>query len=173
MAKSKLNLHAYQQDILARLKVATEGGGVSSSSKLGIKVGEANCLVSLADVNEVLPVPQIMAVPLTQPWFMGIANVRGLLYSITDLSALQSKVSTVVTRESRVLLAHQRFEMNVGLLISQLIGLRNLADMQIQPELSDKPIWQLSRYQDSQGQVWDEIDMRLLLNQQEFMQVAA
>lgn len=173
MAKSKLNLHSYQQDILAKLKEATETGVSGVSSKLGIRVGGAFWLVSLADVNEVLPVPTIASVPLTKPWFLGVANVRGVLYGVNDFEALRGMPNVSVGRDSRLLLAHQRFDANVALLLSQLIGLRNTSEMQLQPEIDGKPDWQLGRYLDGLGQFWDELDIRILLNQQEFMQISA
>ena len=34
------------------------------------------------DAGEVIAVPPIAPVPLTQPWFLGVANIRGNLYSV-------------------------------------------------------------------------------------------
>ncbi|HEY8119564.1 MAG TPA: chemotaxis protein CheW [Methylophilaceae bacterium] len=173
MARTKLNLQAYQQDILARLKSLSESGRAPASSKLGVKIGNVDWLISLADISEVLPVPEIMPVPLTQPWFMGMANVRGNLYALTDLAGYLGNPPTVVTSESRILLAHGQFGINSGLLVDRLIGLRNLEDMQHEKNVGDKPVWQLERYKDADGQIWDELDIGMLLTQSEFMQVAA
>lgn len=173
MARTKLNLQAYQQDILARLKNLSESGRAPSSSKLGVKIGDVDWLVSLADISEVLPVPEIMPVPLTHPWFMGMANVRGNLFAVSDLAGYLGKPPTVTTIESRVLLAHGQFGINAGLLVDRLVGLRNLEDMQPQKNIGDKPAWQLERYKDADGQIWDELDIGILLAQNEFMQVAA
>ena len=30
--------------------------------------------------------PAIATVPLTQPWFLGVANIRGNLYSVVDFA---------------------------------------------------------------------------------------
>lgn len=173
MARKKLNLQAYQQDILARLKSLAESGRAPSSSKLGIRIGTVDWLVTLGDISEVLPVPDIMRVPLTHSWFMGMANVRGNLYGLTDLAGFFGNPPTTVNLESRVLLAHGRFGINAGLLVDRVIGLRNLEDMQLQKTIEGKPAWQLDRYQDAGGQSWDELDIGMLLGEKDFMQVAA
>lgn len=173
MAKNKLSLQAYQQDILERLKNLTEGGSTAPSSRLGVKIGGNNWLISLDDISEVLPIPDIVHVPLTHSWFIGMANVRGNLYGLTDLAGLFGSSSGTITDQSRILLAHQGLDVNAGFLVDQLIGLRNLEDMQLQNPDPEKPEWQLGRYQDASGQNWDELDIEALISQDNFMHVAA
>jgi twitching motility protein PilI len=173
MAKNKLSLQAYQQDILERLKNLTEGGSTTPSSRLGVKIGGDNWLIPLDDISEVLPIPDIMHVPLTHSWFLGMANVRGNLYGLTDLAGLLGNSPGTVTDESRILLAHQSLDVNAGFLVDQLVGLRNLEDMQMQSPDPAKPKWQLGRYQDASGQSWDELDIEALISQDDFMHVAA
>jgi twitching motility protein PilI len=173
MAKKKLNLQAYQQDILARLKTLTESGQEASSSRLGVKIGNVNGLVSLMDISEVVPVPEIMKVPLTHSWFMGMANVRGNLFALTDLAHFLGSDARAVTHESRILLVHHRFGVNAGLLVDQLIGLRSIEDMKTQKHTGDMQAWQLELYKDANGQDWVELDLAALLGQKEFMQIAA
>lgn len=173
MAKKKLDLQAYQQDILARLKSLTESGREASSSRLGIRLGNLNCLVSLEDISEVLPVPEIIRVPLTRSWFMGMANVRGNLFALTDLSGFLGNEPAAVTHESRILLIHLRHGVNAGLLVDQLIGLRSAEDMQVEKHTTDMQAWQQGLYKDTNGQQWVEIDVAALLGQKEFMQIAA
>ena len=59
----------------------------ATQSLLAFESGGERWLVDLADAGEVLPVPPLSDVPLTQPWFLGIANIRGTLFSVTDLAA--------------------------------------------------------------------------------------
>ncbi len=172
MARRKLDLQAYQQDILARLKDLA-GSQATSSSRLGVKVGGYYGLVSLMDISEVLPVPEIIKVPLTHSWFMGMANVRGNLYALTDLAHFLGNEIRPLTHESRVLLAHGRFGVNAGLLVDQLIGLRSIDEMKAHKPTGDKQAWQLAHYTDASGQDWVELDLATLLGQKEFMQIAA
>lgn len=173
MAKKKLNLQAYQQDILARLKSRAESGRAPSSSKLGVHAGGNDWLIALTDISEALPVPAVLAVPLTHRWFMGMANVRGNLYALTDLAGFLGKPHSVMTADSRILLVHGRFGINAGLLVDRLIGLRNLEEMSREPDAADKPKWQLARYTDAAQQQWDELSLEALLNENDFLQVAA
>lgn len=172
MAKSKLDLHGYQQDILSRLKAATTGGTDNSGSRLGVRVGDAYWLISLADVNEVLPVPSILSVPLTKTWFLGVANIRGVLYGINDFSAIQGHGHTSLSRDSRVLTVHQRFDVNIAILVNQLVGLRNPTEMKVLDDVLDKPVWQGKRYQDAADIEWNELMLDVLLDDQAFMQIA-
>lgn len=173
MAKKKLNLQAYQQDILARIKSQSESSRASSSSRLGVSINGSDWLVALADISEVLPFPEIMRVPQTHSWFIGMANVRGNLYALTDLAVFFGGSATSATAESRVLLVHGKFGVNAGLLVSGLIGLRSLEDMEVQKDNEKSPPWQPNRYKDANGRLWRELDIERLLNQNEFMQVAA
>lgn len=172
MAKQKLNLQTYQQDILARLKRVAEGGQTVAISRLGVSIAGRNHLVALADVSEVVPVPEITKIPLTKPWFMGVANVRGNLAAVSDLANFLGEASSPVSSESRVLLANTRFGINAGLLVDRLIGLRDVNVMKLKSTTKSEAPWQLNVYEDDNGQEWQEIDIGLLIGEKEFLQVA-
>ena len=172
MAKQKLNLQSYQQDILARIKTVSNSSDIAVVSRLGVSIAGRNYLISLADISEVVPVPEVTQIPLTQPWFLGVANVRGNLSAITDLAAFLGDVPTQISSESRILLAHTRFDINAGLLVDRLIGLRDVNTMELKDAKPEDKAWQMHLYQDENGQVWQEINIELLMNQKEFMQVA-
>jgi twitching motility protein PilI len=173
MAKSKLNLQAYQQDILARLKDLTENTTAVTASKLGVSINGFNWLIALEDVSEVVPLPEITRVPQTQPWFMGMANVRGNLYALTDLANFLGYPATTISANSRILLVHQKFDMNAGLLVERLVGLRSSDDMEKQDDIGEQAAWYVNQYKDANNETWHELDLGRLLNQHEFMQVAA
>ena len=172
MAKQKLNLQSYQQDILARIKTVSNSSDITVVSRLGVSIAGRNYLISLTDISEVVPVPEVTPIPLTQPWFLGVANVRGNLSAITDLAAFLGDVPTQISSESRILLAHTRFDINAGLLVDRLIGLRDVNTMELKDAKPEDKAWQMHLYQDENGQVWQEINIELLMNQKEFMQVA-
>lgn len=173
MAKAKLNLQAYQQDILARLRDLTTNTGTASASKLGVTINGFNWLVALDDISEVIPLPEITRVPQTQPWFMGMANVRGNLYALTDLASFLGYPAATISANSRILLVHHKFEMNSGLLVERLIGLRSTEDMEKQDDIGEQAVWYVNQYKDSNNETWHEMDIGKLLDQHEFMQIAA
>ena len=171
MARQRLNLQEYQQDILSRLKSVTESDAVVAASRLGVQIADVFYLIDLNDINEVLPVPEFLRVPLTQAWFLGMANVRGNLYGITDLSRFLHGVPASINAQSRILLAHDRYDINAALLVDRLVGLRNLEAMQYSNNKKNKE--DILKYTDEGGQQWQELDISLLLERNDFMQVAA
>lgn len=162
----RFNLREFQQNVLDRLQAQAVSGGERTST-LGVQVGEEYWLVDMADINEVLPLPALAPVPLTHPWFCGVANVRGNLFSIIDLSAYLGGPETPHEGQSRVLLAGQKFAFNAGLLVARVLGLRNVTDWQ-QSELDGEV-----RYQDGSGQIWRKLDLGQLLKQPQFLQIGA
>ncbi len=172
MAK-RLNLQEYQENILSRLKALAGSGEAGSSSRLGVQVGDSAWLISLQDVGEVLPVPEIQPVPLTRSWFMGVSNVRGNLYAVTDLSAFMGGKPARVSADSRLLLAGSRFGVNSAFLIDRLYGLRSISDMHPKEVGRGATEWEKGVFWDASAMEWRELDVAKLLNSTAFMQVAA
>lgn len=162
----RFNLREFQQSVLDRLQAQVTGGG-SRTTTLGVQVGAEYWLVDMADINEVLPPPPLTPVPLTKPWYCGVANVRGNLYSVVDLSVYLGGDAIPQEGQSRVLLAGQKFAFNAGLLVTRVLGLRNVTDWQQSEQ--DGEI----RLQDGSGQVWHKLDMSQLLQQPGFLQIGA
>lgn len=162
----RFNLREFQQNVLDRLQAQAAGGG-SRASTLGVQVGEEYWLVEMADIDEVLPPPPLTPVPLTKPWYCGVANVRGNLYGIIDFSAYMGGAPTPHEGQSRVLLVGQKFAFNAGLLVSNVFGLRNATDWQRSEQDG------VTRLQDGNGQLWRKLEMTQLLEQPEFLQIGA
>lgn len=170
----RLNLQEYQENILSRLKALEQTPGSVTTSRLGVQIGDEAWLLSLGDVGEVLPVPEIHKVPLTRPWFMGMTNVRGNLYAVTDLSAFFGGRPARLGADSRLLLAGTRFGVNAAFVVDRLYGLRNVVDMHSKTDKKKKTAaWQSNLYWDTSAQQWRELDVATLLNSTTFMQVAA
>ena len=93
------SLREYQLALSERLQSA--GTGVRAASKLGLQVGQEGWLVDLREAGELIPLPAISPVPLARPWFKGVANVRGNLYSVTDFSAFLGGEPTAAGEQAR------------------------------------------------------------------------
>ena len=76
----RLNLREFQQNLIDRLQA--KDMSEERVSTLGVQIAGRNWLVDLADIGEVLPLPKLISVPFTKPWFRGVANVRGNLYAV-------------------------------------------------------------------------------------------
>jgi twitching motility protein PilI len=129
----RIDLRAFQQELSERLKhkTAAEVGNL----RLALECGGRHWLVRLADTGEVLPVPPVTPVPMTKPWFLGIANVRGALHGVIDFAALLGgagvarSAGAVGAGQARLVLLGPRFvDVRAGLMVERVLGLRNLAD---------------------------------------------
>jgi twitching motility protein PilI len=162
MAK-RTNLREFQQNLSDRMQDKSRDGG--QLSLLGVEIAGQNWLIAMVDVSEVLSLPPLVQVPLTKPWFRGVANVRGNLYCVADVAAyLQLGVASGVIA-NRLLLAAERHGVNAALLVDRVYGLRDTRNWQADEA---RPGY----YADQQGVVWRKLDVVELLAQTEFLQIS-
>lgn len=93
-------------------------------SGIGFRIGDLRLVAPLAEVREILRPPPLTRVPGAKPWVKGIANVRGNLLPVVDLSDFLALPAAPWGRRSRVLVA-QRGDLTVGLVVSEVAGLRH------------------------------------------------
>ena len=159
----RLNLREFQQNLIDRLQAKEMSE--DRLSTLGVQIAGRNWLVDLADIGEVLPLPKLVSVPFTKPWFRGVANVRGNLYSVADLATYQQSGAASGDVNNRILLVAERYGFNAALLVDRVLGLR------------DARKWRQSgaegqiEYQDDMGTHWHKLDVPGLLEQAEFLQI--
>lgn len=95
---------------------------------IGFRVGDHHFVSGIDEVSEILmSPPPVTSIPSTRPWLLGVANVRGNLIAVVDLKHFLFEQRTHVTGRARVLVVKQGGG-NVGLLVDELIGQRNLTD---------------------------------------------
>jgi len=95
---------------------------------LGFRVGEHHFVSGIDEISEILmSPPPVTSIPSTRPWLLGVANVRGNLIALVDLKQFLFEQRTHVTGRARVLVVKQSGG-NVGLLVDELLGQRNLTD---------------------------------------------
>lgn len=169
----RLNLREFQQDLIDRMQAKGRTG--DQISTLGVQIAEQNWLVDMHDLSGVLPLPPLTAAPLAQPWFLGVINVRGALYGVSDMAAYQQRGNAASTgprqasgaAANRVLLVAERHAFNAALLVERVLGLRS-ARTWARSEAGGQV-----QYRDEQGNCWHKLDIPGLLEQQEFLQVGA
>ena len=164
----KSSLREFQAHLAARLAGV---GDQRAAGFLGIQSGADYWLIALPDAGEIVSVPPLDNVPLTRPWFIGIANVRGNLYSVTDFSAFRGKEATPRNALSRLLLIGTRHGNNAALLVTRLLGLRNIDDLTPAPADPAAAPWASAAYTDNEGRRWKMLDVRLLLDDERFMEI--
>ncbi|MBI4743035.1 MAG: chemotaxis protein CheW [Betaproteobacteria bacterium] len=169
MAK-KISLREFQEHLAARLAGADQR---SAAGLLGFQAGADHWLLDLSDSGEIVPLTPLTDVPLTKPWFAGIANIRGNLYSVVDFSAFQGKEATPQNSASRLLLIGTRHGSNAALLVTRMLGLRSAEALAPAPDDPLAPAWARGSYTDDHHRCWRKLDVRALLDDEKFMNVGA
>lgn len=165
----KTSLRDFQEYLSGRLTGATHGHG--ASSWLGVRAGDQNWLVDLSEGGEIVQALKLTPVPLTRPWFAGIANIRGSLYAVADFAVFCGGAATPQSSDSRLLLVGSKYGANAALLVNRMLGLKNPDDFVAESVDTADPAWGTARFSDSQGQVWRKLSVRELLADNDFMNI--
>ena len=169
----RIDLQSFQQELANRL--ASKTAAQVESSRLGLLSGAKRWLIRLPDAAEVVAVPPIARVPLTRAWFLGLANIRGNLYSVVDLAGFIGAVATVppgAGSQSRLILFGPRAgDLKAGIVVQSVLGLRNLAELTAAKADADAPGWFGQRWLDRDGLSWQEIELVRLVQDAAFLRV--
>ncbi len=150
---------------------------------LGVRAGALNLLIPVGEVVEVVNPGMCTPVPLTLPWFRGLHNVRGTLYSVIDLPALLGFAPVPAGAETRMLLLAPQRIRNTALLVNRLCGMQ--ADqglLEADPAAVQSAVQVLRRpalaqalagtWLDAQQAEWRELQVAALVALPEFLDVA-
>jgi twitching motility protein PilI len=141
---------------------------------IGYRLGKYELVSAIADIAELLTLPTPTPVPGSQPWLLGISNVRGTLLPVADLKQFLEGERTVVHENTRALIIKQPGG-NVAVLIDELFGQRNFVDEQ-RVTLDEEPEGRYAAFVTDAyrlgGTVWRVFDMSRLVRTTEFRQAA-
>ncbi len=175
MAK-RISLREFQVGLVERLTSAARGE--TSRALLGVLSGKNYWLLNLSDAGEIVPLPLLSPVPLTKSWFVGIANIRGSLYSVVDLSAFMGGEATQLNADARLLLVGARHGINSALLVSKTLGLKNPdaleAFSEAAPDGEIEQPWVGEHLRDIQGNpplTWRMLRIKSLLSHSGFLDI--
>ncbi len=169
MARDRNRLLNFQAALGQRLKQAA--AQPKRDSRLAVYAANKHFLLDLADVAEVAPVSAVTPVPFTRAWFLGVTNVRGTLYAVSDMAAWLLGRRTPSNDATRVVLLGQRLaRLRTAIMVERVVGLRLLDDM---VSIPNEPLrtWEKSAWRDKDGTAWYEIDLASLVMDNEFLQV--
>lgn len=182
VAKSKsvgrrARLRDFQAQLMERMQAAKLGSHVRAN-QLGVLIGRTRYLIDLREAGEIVSSGNLTQVPLTKAWYLGLSNVRGSLTSVIDYSLFEGGEATHQDSSCRILAFSNSLSFNSGLLVSKVLGLRNADTMQLiddSEELAEqgkavKP-WVLNKFIDADGQIWSQLSLSLLVQDQEFLHI--
>ena len=167
------------RDLQSRLAVKLETVKTTSAaaSWLAIETGGQRYLLPLRQSGEIFPVPALQAVAYTQPWFLGVASLRGGLFGVVDLARFidaDLPHAVLAPAEARLITLNSLLDVNCALRIDRLLGLRGPeAFTSQQPPDADAPPWFGQRYTDADQQVWQELNLQQLCSQERFVHISA
>ena len=170
-AARRTRLREFQTQLVERMQAARAGTD-TRVSRLGVMIGQRRWLLSLQEAGEILSVGAITKVPLTHDWYLGLLNVRGNLISVVDFAQFMGQPQTVIDKESRIVAFAPGLAFNCGLLVTRVLGLRNLAEMETN-DVSGEGVaqWSTHRYVDRDSQEWSELDLSLVVQDPQFLHV--
>lgn len=164
-------LREFQENLARRLANASAHDALRS--RLAFETGNQLWLLRLPDAGEVMPVPWLCKVPLTQRWYNGLVNVRGSLHGMVDLADFCGHGATPRTSECAFLSCGQRYGLNVGLLVRKVVGLRNAEEFKPVAGSSPGRLWIAGVVIDHEGREYHEINMANLVRDPAFLNISA
>jgi len=167
----RTRLREFQVQLVERMQAA-RSGALPHASQLGVLIGQTRWLLNLRQAGEIVPVGALTPVPLTHDWFLGLTNIRGNLTSVIDLARFCGQEPTPVGKEGRIVGFAPSLSFNCGLLVSRVMGLRNVAQMQVQPQAQCAAApWMARQYADADAQIWTELDLSFIVRDPRFLQI--
>ena len=160
-------LRDLQSRLASRLLAARDEG--ASVAWLAAESSGQGLLFPLGQAGEIFPWTPVQPVPYTQPWFLGVTNLRGSLSGVVDLARFAPPPNDPAARSEAALAESSLLTFNVALgvqcalVIDRLAGLRGGdAFVSVAPRAADAPTWFGPVYTDPQQRPWQEIDLQAL-----------
>lgn len=170
-------LRELQTRLADRLQVARTQG--VAAAWLAVEANGQKYLFPLSQSGEIFPWVSAQPVPYTQPWFVGVANLRGGLFGVVDLASFASGKAPIVRSElvyndTRLVALNTALDVNCALLVDRLAGLRKQdAFNDFAARSPDSPEFFGNQYIDQSGARWQEINLQVLAQQVHFLTISA
>lgn len=163
-AARRSRLRAYQEELLERMQAAKSGSG-ARVSQLGLGVGGRRYLLDLTEAGEIVNPTALTPVPLTQPWYLGLANVRGALLGVIDLARYLGLEASAVTPAARLVTFAPALGFPCAILAAQVYGLRQAGAMERVGEAEGDAL------RDADGHTWMPLSLAALVREERFLHV--
>lgn len=164
------------RDLQARLaeRLQQVGTDTRTARWLAVECGRHGFLFPLAGAGEIFSASALTRLAHTQPWFLGVANLRGGLHGVIDLTVFLGLEVEAHLRESAQLVAlNPALGSHAAVLVHRLAGLRHADQLSIEPaEEGPRPPFAGARMRDARGRVWQEIDLAALSRHEQFLAIA-
>ncbi|MDB5953287.1 MAG: type pili signal transduction protein [Massilia sp.] len=159
-AGRRTRLRQYQVQLLERMQAARANTG-AGVNQLGVQIGAERYLLDLTQAGEIVALTALTVVPLTAPWYLGLANIRGNLVGVVDLARYLGFGDTRLGPDSRIVTFAGALGFNCALLVARVYGLRDGAGMEALG----------AQLRDADGNEWSALDLAALVADERFLHV--
>jgi len=128
------------------------------------------------EVAEVSTIPKITPIPGVLSWMKGLANVRGRLLPIIDLSAFLFHESDNNRMQLKRLLVIEQGALYCGLIVDEVLGRQHqlletvvVAECIVEPALK---LYVAGEFTGTEGETWQVLSLVRLLENQNFLNAA-
>lgn len=143
---------------------------------VGFTLGGIRFVAAMDEVSEVLTVPHYTRLPGVKPWVSGVANVRGRLVPIVELSAFFGLNVRPDSRERRILVVEYDDMLN-GIVVDSVEGLQSFPVDEYQSGIPENITPQMTQYVEghysSDGVKMSIFGVHELVSSDSFMAVAS
>ena len=158
----RARLREYQEQLLERMQAAKSGSG-APIQQLGLQVGSTRYLLDLVEAGEIVSPVAPARVPLTVPWYLGLANVRGTLVGVVDMARYFGEEGAVPAGPAvRMITFAPTLGVNCALLADRVYGLRQAGAMTRDGDA----------LLDADGARWMPLSLAALVREERFLDVA-
>jgi twitching motility protein PilI len=147
-------------------------------SWLAVECRGHGLLLPLEQAGEIFPPAAVMPVPHTQPWFVGVANLRGGLHGVVDLARFlglpAAPASEPGREQSRLVAFGAALGLNCALLVDRLAGLRSSDQLKAAAgDGAQRPAFAGAVLQDAGDRPWQTLDLARLAQDEHFLSIVA
>lgn len=178
---NKQALRELQTRLAERMQAArTQPRG---QSWLAVECRGHGLLLPLEQAGEIFAVVPLLPVPHTQPWFAGVANLRGGLHGVVDLARFLGlpELDAVDSGrdQARLIGLGASLGLNGALLVDRLAGLRSGDQLRRQADddgadaTPARPSFAPTLWLDANGRSWQALDLGALARDVRFLSIAA
>ncbi len=170
---NKQALREFQQRLAQRLQAARTQQ--QSARWLAVEAAGLGLLLPLRQAGEIFPPVPLTTVPYTEPWMLGVANLRGGLHAVADLAQfLGLREQPPPAGEGRLVSFAGELNINCALWVDRLLGLRSDEQLHALPAPeAARPHFAIGEREDEQGRRWQLLDLELLARFEPFLNIVA
>ncbi|MBT9493413.1 MAG: chemotaxis protein CheW [Paucibacter sp.] len=196
---NKQALRELQQRLAQRMQDAREQK-TELANWLAVECAGYGLLFSLKQAAEIFTPVAIKPVPYAQPWLVGVANLRGGLFTVIDLAVFLGLREAGSVRsdqradaaQTRLVTLNPDLNINCALLVDRLVGLRSDEQLTIVPAeptevaradakpridetgkevASKRPRFAGPLRRDADGRSWQQLHLDALSTHEQFLRV--